>query len=197
MSLTLVEIIPPTRQVFAGKPATGTELTQQRLKELLHYDPLTGEFTWLVSPSNRVQAGAIAGSFIIKTGYIEIRLDKISYLAHRLAWFYSFGVWPECLVEHENRDRKDNKLSNLREATHTENLYNVDIRSDNSSGYRGVSRKRGKWRARIRVAKEEVSLGSFDTPEEASQAYEAAAKELHGDFYRPPTTTGQIGGSTI
>jgi hypothetical protein len=88
-------------------------------------------------------------------------------------------------VDHRNHVTLDNRRSNMRAATATENMCNRPLRSDNRSGFKGVGSDRripGKWRARIRLHGVLRSLGVFDSPEEAALAYNRAAIELHGEF---------------
>ena len=100
------------------------------------------------------------------------------------------GKWPENDIDHINVARGDNRFSNLREATRSENLRNRGAQKNNTSGFKGVSWQKSsrKWDARINIHGKVVHLGYFDDPEDAYQAYCQAAKELHGEFYN-------IGGS--
>ena len=154
------------------------ELSQSRLRSLLHYDPSTGVFTRRVSTNNRVKPGDIAGSKDM-AGYSKIMVNNKLYKAHRLAWFYVHGAWPCRELDHINGDRSDNRLCNLREATSAENKQNIKARADNKVGYLGVSPYRSKYQARIRVDGTQIYLGNFDTPEQAHQAYLAAKAKLH------------------
>jgi HNH endonuclease len=100
-------------------PSPSRELiTAERLRELLHYDPPTGIFRWLVRPSNCVQVGAIAGGVNRGHGYLVITLDGRHYLAQRLAHLYMTGSWPQSEIIHLNLDHIDNRWVNLREATY-------------------------------------------------------------------------------
>ena len=162
-----------------------TKLTQKRLKELLHYDPDTGRFTWLQITSTRVKVGSVAGTRHTGTGYIYIGVDGKRYKAHRLAWLYVYGAFPS-IVDHKNLDGFDNRIDNLRECTQAQNACNTKIRSHNSCGLKGVtiqSNKKG-WKAEIRLNHKRFHLGVFDTKEEAHEAYCAAAQTLHGEFAR-------------
>lgn len=154
------------------------KISQGRLKELLHYDPDTGVFTWKIATSNRVKPGNIAGSKG-PDGYIRIMVDSRLYLAHRLAWVYLYGVWPDKELDHINGKRSDNWRSNLREATRAENRQNSIVRPDNTVGFLGVSPDRSKYRAQIGVDGAIIKLGRFDTPEQAHQAYLAAKAKFH------------------
>jgi hypothetical protein len=103
-----------------------TELTQERLKELLHYDPETGIFTNLTQRGGHAKKGAVAGTKN-SIGYVCIRIDYDQYRAHRLAWLYVYGEFPEKFIDHMNEIRDDNRIINLRLATHQENLHNIFI----------------------------------------------------------------------
>lgn len=156
-------------------------LTQDRLKELLHYDPATGIFTWL-RPCNRfsqVKPGDFAGA-LHKRGYIHIKVEGRCYKAHRLAWLYVYGRWPAPAIDHINRDKKDNRLTNLREVTHLKNMQNKSIYRQNVSGRPGVTphRNTGRWVAQVQVNHRNHYLGIFDTPELAANAYHEARRRL-------------------
>jgi hypothetical protein len=103
------------------------------------------------------------------------------YSAHRLAWLYTHGEWPAGQIDHINRDRRDNRMCNLRVVTHSENLQNIQIWRSNKSGQRGVSwNTREKiWRAQICHQKQQIYLGNFKDKQEAINAYKAAAKVYH------------------
>lgn len=160
-----------------------TELTQTRLKELVHYDPSTGVFTWLVN-SGRRRAGAVAGT--LSDGYLVAHIDGKLRSLHRLVWLYMFGLWPAELIDHRDGVRNNNRLSNLREATYSGNAQNQKQASRNTSGVIGVTRYRGKWRAQISVDGQYRGLGKFSTIGDASTAYLEAKKKLHL-FQRSPT----------
>lgn len=154
----------------------------ERVKEVLYYDPGTGNFTWRVN-KRRARIGDTAGS-IVRHGYILIRVDQSRLLAHRLAWFYVHERWPENDIDHINGNPSDNRIENLREATRAENLKNTKVSSRSSTGIKGVSRFgcSGKFRATIRCDGKRLHLGLFDTAEEADTAYKAAAELHHGKF---------------
>lgn len=162
-------------------------LTQARLKELLHYSPETGVFTRRVATCSRVKVGDTAGSTDTH-GYRQIGVLGEHHLAHRLVWLYVHGTWPRGDLDHRDRVRSNNKLGNLREASRVENNSNVSLRKDNLTGFKGVSwsKLNNRWIAQCQVTKRKYHLGLFDTPEEASVAYQAFAKEYHGEFYHQP-----------
>jgi len=162
-------------------------LTQARLKELLHYDPATGAFTWACPSAfgSRRSPGARVGR-IARNGYLEIGVDYRRHGAHRLAWLYMAGGWPKAEVDHVDLDKANNRWDNLREATHQQNQWNIREHADNVARLKGVSlhSKTGLYHARIRVAGRERSLGYFKTPEAAHARYCEAASALHGEFVR-------------
>lgn len=149
-------------------------ITQSELKELLDYNPETGVFTWKVSNSNRVKAGASANCK--KGGYIIIMVKSKAYRAHRLAWLYMYGVWPENQIDHINHNGLDNRIFNLRETTQQENCKNTSISKNNTSGYTGVSlfKDRNKWQAYIMVDRKKIHLGYFEKKDDAALARKAA-----------------------
>ena len=156
------------------------KLKHSRLVEVLDYDPESGVFRWLISTSNRVKVGAVAGRDN-GNGYIRICIDGKNYYAHRLAWFYSHGVWPEKEIDHRNGNGMKNWLSNLRPATHAQNGQNQPLRSTNTSGFTGVSwsKLHEKWESYIWVNCKKVHLGLFRKIENAKKAYLAAKQGLH------------------
>jgi len=155
-------------------------ITQDRLKQVLYYDPETGIFTWLVRPTNSVQIGDVAGS-LTRKGYRQIMIDGVTYLAHRLAWLYATGTFPVDGMDHINGNPADNRIVNLREATGSENDQNRKSRRNSASKFVGVcwSKDCKKWEARICVNSKQRYLGQFATEEEAYVAYCAAKKSLH------------------
>ena len=155
-------------------------ITHERLRELLHYDPESGVFTWLVRATKNIKIGDEAGDRDTH-GYLAIRIDGKRYRAHRLAWLYMTGAWPVHEIDHINGIRDDNRLGNLREATRAENQQNQAVRRDSSSGFTGVSwdKWRNKWQAYIKIAGRQRYLGRFPTAESAHAAYLAAKMKLH------------------
>jgi hypothetical protein len=161
-------------------------LSHERLIEILRYDPEEGKFYWIKRISIRVKAvGADAGS-LRRDGYLEIGIEGERFLAHRLAWFYVNGYWPEGQIDHKDMDRLNNRWANLRDATHGQNVHNSGARRNNTSGYKGVHYRKdlGRWEARIMSNKRLHIIGWYDTPLLAHDAYSQKAKELHGEFAR-------------
>ena len=162
--------------------AQANELTAEYLRSVLHYEPETGIFTRKVSTARRVKAGDIAGC-PDGDGYLRIKLQSRRYKAHRLAWLHFHGVWPKDQLDHINRNRSDNRIANLREATNKQNQQNTGKRSDNKSGHPGVSwyKPYSKWRAQIMHNQKQIHLGYFSILEEAIAARKAAEKLYWAD----------------
>lgn len=154
------------------------DLTQARLKEVLSYEIATGEFSWLIS-SGKAKVGKTAGTTDKWQGRRVIIIDKVKYKAHRLAWLYVYGKWPSGMLDHINGDPKDNRIENLRECSHAENMQNHSSSGYGKSGYLGVTADRGKWKASICKDGKTRNLGRFDSPEAAHDAYSKAKEELH------------------
>lgn len=154
----------------------------ESLNDLLSYDPETGVFRWKKSTSNRVKVGDIAGT-AQNQGYRVIKIDGSKYLAHRLAWKMHYGNDPKDYIDHINGIKNDNRIQNLRECTHAENLRNRGKNKNNKSGYKGVYLIGSKYKAQIGLIGKITYLGLYDTAEEAHKAYKKAAKYYHGYFY--------------
>lgn len=161
-------------------------ISQERLKQLIHYNPETGVFIWISKPSKRVLVGSKAGC-VTGGGYVQIRIDGRAYRASRLAWLFSYGYMPDDFVDHKNRKRDDDRLVNLRLATPAESTFNTGAYSNNTSGFKGVAKRvlstgRVRWMARARLRGKLKVIGSYDSREEAGLAYAAFAKVNHGVF---------------
>ena len=166
-------------------------MSRSELSKLLDYCPDTGLFTWLKRNSetkaikiwNGRFAGQAAGS-LDDQGYVRIVVNTKFYKAHRLAWLLTYGEWPTGEVDHVDGNRSNNAIANLRDATRQQNQSNRRGSPKNKSGRKGVSwhTQRNAWQARIKVNGKGRHLGTFDTPEEASEAYAKAAAFHHGAF---------------
>lgn len=155
-------------------------ISVDRLRELFHYSPDTGEFIRLVA-IGPAKAGEVAG-FKNSLGYVQISVDGTRQYAHRLAWLYVKGTHPSKLIDHVNGNKSDNRIDNLREASSSENLQNAkEPHRDSRSGLRGVAwdRCRGKWLSRVQVNKKSHHVGYFSTAAEAHNAYLVAKGKLH------------------
>lgn len=163
-------------------------MNAERLRHLLDYDPITGNFTRRVT-SGKARAGKPAGS-LYALGYVYICVDGVRRGAHRLAWLHYHGVMPPEQVDHINGKKDDNRISNLRLATHAQNNRNRPAQANNTSGFKGVRQTaHGTWNARITVDHQEIHIGNYQTIEEARAAYDAAALMHHGDFASPNLKT--------
>ena len=167
----------------------GSEVTSrptiQRLREVLAYDPITGVLRWArrTSPHQNARLlGQRAGWFA--EGRYHLEIDGKNLFAAVVAWAHSSGAWPTKEIDHVNGDPGDDRLINLREATHAQNQANR--RKGLHSVQKGVKRSRSgnRWEARLIVNQSYRHLGTFDTPEEAHRAYRIAATAAFGEFAR-------------
>lgn len=162
------------------------------LRDQLAYDCETGILTWKVRPrrffmtdrswrrTNNTNAGRVAGGLSSK-GYLAVKICDITFKAHRVAWALHYGKWPDGEVDHENGDKQDNRIKNLRDVTTLENGKNRPSQANSTSGYIGVSyhKQTGKWAAKIKVNQRNIWLGIHETPELAHAARQKAEVE-HG-----------------
>ena len=167
------------------------------LRECFDYDPEIGELRWRVRPRghfltteawrmfNAQFSGKRAGS-TARGNRRSVRCDGVRYLVCRIATKMMTGSDPPRTVDHHDCDSANDRWENLRPATMREQQWNQGLRRTNTSGLRGVSRNGSGWRARINKNGVYLDLGTYSTPEEASAAYEAEARKLHGEFYREP-----------
>lgn len=161
-------------------------MNQNYLKQVLDYDPESGSFIWKHRDDgpigfNARWAGKKAGS-INSQGRLMVSIDEKLHAAHRLAWLYMKGGFPEGHIDHINGDPLDNRIENLRLVTASENMQNMRRpKSNNQSGYLGVSfdKRYDKYEARITTNGKRLNLGRFDCPKAASEAYLKAKREMH------------------
>jgi hypothetical protein len=154
------------------------------VEDFFYYDEAEGHLFNKVTRSSMAKKDTRAGSLTEK-GYIRIRFKNKNYMEHRLIFLLHNGYMPE-IIDHIDGQRDNNFISNLREASNSENAINSKLNSTNKTGFRGVSffKKSNKFRASIQKNGLKIHLGLFNTAEEASIAYKTAAAELHGDFTR-------------
>lgn len=156
-------------------------LTAERIRELLHYDPETGVFTWRRRADSRFDrwVNRVVG-YPDKDGYLTIRIGGKNYFLHRLAWLHAYGIWPTGQIDHINASKTNNKLANLRDVTQSVNMQNRQRALANSkSGVLGVSWKQGRWRAQIKIEGKVFHIGHFTSIDDASIAYLDAKRKLH------------------
>lgn len=156
-------------------------LTQERVKELFDYDPATGDLTWKVQRRGRfAKPGAKAGCV---ARYVTVSVDCKSYPAHRVIWLWVYGEMP-VEIDHINRVKTDNRLTNLRTCDRSQNTGNVQLMSTNTTGYRGIwfAKHCGRWRAAIKINGKLTHLGYFSNPCAAALRYNEAAVQHFGEF---------------
>lgn len=156
-------------------------ITAQRARERLSYDSTTGLLTWC-SARCKNDVGLEAGYCRKNSNYRSVAIDGKSYLAHRLIWLIVYGEWPTEDIDHINGVRNDNRLSNLRAATRSENRQNTKRAYKHSThGFLGATlkKKSGLWEAKITVNGARFNLGLYSTPALASAAYVEAKRRLH------------------
>lgn len=167
------------------------ELSKELLNELLSYDDNTGKLTWNYRDRNHfktdgsykrwnnIWAGKEAFSSTGNHGYKQGSVLGTMTLAHRVVWKMVYDSWP-IEIDHEDHDKTNNRLSNLKHVDHLTNCMNTGFSKNNTSGVNGVSfvNKRQKFEAYINAGKKRKFLGYFKTIEEASLAVENAKNEL-------------------
>lgn len=157
-----------------------SDMTLCKLKEYLSYDKESGQFTWIKNThkyKNRI--GSIAGSISKRDSHIELRFMGTLYKASRLAWFYTYGVWPVNHIDHIDHDEQNNCINNLRDVSQAENNKNMSKRSTNTSGITGVwlhttTSGRIRYNAEIMLNNIKHTLGVFNTLKEAASARKKA-----------------------
>jgi hypothetical protein len=159
---------------FRGIMKNNTELTQEIVRKLLHYDPETGLLFWRKNSK-------LAFNTLTQKGYLKGQLYKRTYFSHRIIWLWMTGNWPNEQIDHINHNRKDNRFLNLREVTNKENHKNRKINPRNKTGINGVSwcKRENKWRVQVRNMNKNIHIGYFDTKEEAQRVRKLKNVELN------------------
>jgi len=168
----------------------------EALRALLRYDASTGVIYWLYRAGvcrtwNTRYAGTAAGSLDTK-GYLAIKVNGRLYRAHRLAWILHYGEWPSDEVDHINGIRDDNRIANLRIATHQQQAWNM---KGHGKFLKGVRKNGRGFMAQIAIRRKTLCLGTYSTEIEAHEAYRRKAAELFGDFactWRGDRTLGDL-----
>lgn len=159
------------------------DISLERAREVFVYDPADGVLRWRITIGQRAIAGNVAGSQ--KDAYQRVRVDGVNYYVHCLIWFIEKGEWPPEEIDHSDTDGSNNRFDNLRLATFSQNRANTNIRSDNTSGIKGVSKVGNRWKAQICVNKTIIYLGLFKTKKEAGEKYAEESAKRFGAFARP------------
>jgi hypothetical protein len=174
-----------SRAHYYAHKGTRYRITQQRLKEFIHYNPKTGVLKWIKQKGSR-KPGDIATTINRSNGYIQLRFDGCVYVAQRIIYFYMTGEWPPFHMDHRYGNGADNRWKFLRPATRAQNLGNTKKYKNNTSGFKGVSRnlnsKNKPWKAEIQFDGVRHALGYFKTSAAAGKSYRKKAKELRGEF---------------
>lgn len=158
-------------------------VTAERIREVLDYDKESGSLTWR---STGKRAGWVhKGTHGPEDTYLRIEVDGRAYMAHRLAWLHVTGSFPPQEIDHENQNGLDNRWTNLREASRSQNCMNRRAFSNKiTSAHKGIVKDRHGWRARIQVDGRRLHLGRFDSEQKAVDAYRCAAIAHFGEFAR-------------
>lgn len=151
-------------------------VTAEEVRELFTYEPESGCLRWKVK-RQKINVGDVAGYISTSDGYRYVGFNYNEFLAHRIIWLWVTGKWPACQVDHVDRNRQNNKWTNLREATNGQNARNSGPQKNSRTGIRGVDIRRGKYRVRINVDGKEIVVGRFLDLQDAINARKSAEKE--------------------
>lgn len=158
-------------------------LTQAELKEHFEYNPETGFFKAIKSTNRRIRIGDYFPRVCDTSKYGYIQIQGKQYGAHRLAWLYVYGNFPEKQIDHINHLKKDNRICNLRLATPSENQMHKPLYKNNTTGFKGVTKGRVGYVAQGYLNGNRIWLGEYKDINLAAKAYQDFAKEHHGEFY--------------
>lgn len=181
--------------------AKKTYPTAEFIRQILDYNPKTGELFWKARKAEMFQVVTDTPEKACKTwntqfagkrvgtrhtlGYLRVSIYDVSYYCHRLAWIHFYGFEPRGQIDHANGDKTDNRITNLRDANNQQNSANKRVLANNILGVKNVRRTdEGRFRSTIYVDSAPIHLGIFDTIEEASAAYAKAARKHFGKFAR-------------
>lgn len=155
-----------------------------KIEDCISLDPKSGNLAWRVRVNNSVKVGDNIGTKHNK-GYKFFRLNKTFDFNHRVVWYLAHGEWPLGEIDHINGDKSDNRLENLRDVTHRQNMWNKASQKA-TSVYKGVHWHKGssKWRATLWTGASKVHLGLFQDEKEAAFAYDHAARVFFGEYAR-------------
>lgn len=173
--------MPLENKIRTDRAKSSAKTTANEVRDLLRHEPSTGLFFWKKDIPTKIRAGMRAGS-IDRQGYVVIVIRYRNYSAHRLAWLLMTGEWPR-QVDHQNNIRSDNRWSNLRVATNSQNQMNCKIKSKKGTGHKNVYRNRNSFVVRIMVDGEDHNK-TFATIDEAVAYAQILRQNLHGEYAR-------------
>lgn len=184
-----------------------SDFSAEYLRSILNYDSETGFFTWKIRSDaedrwNTKHAGNRAGG-PCTFGHIQITINNVLYLAHRLAWLYIVGEWPLHEIDHKDLNPANNTWSNLRTAENGQNQRNVGPLSSNAYGLKSVYKRKASenrrkpWVAHIRIDGRQKTLGYYHTAEEAQIVYARAAQHYYGEFARITNSVHPLGSGGV
>ena len=165
-----------------GPKNARNDVSQKTIKSIFDYDRETGLLRWKVRVAKNTHIGTVAGD-LDRKGRIRVSINSIRYLAHRVIWVWVTGKWPTHEIDHCDEVKSNNAWKNLREATPSQNHFNIKLKKHNTSGYKGVSlTPSGRWHCKITIDYKQIYLGTFSSAEEAYDAYCKMAEKYHGSF---------------
>ena len=155
-------------------------ITHKQVRDLFYYS--NGKLFWKVNSGPNIRKGSQVGT-MNSEGYLQVKHQGKTYKVHRLIYMLHYDDMPE-KVDHADTVRLNNDIENLRPATAVQNMQNRSTPITNTSGFKGIDKFSGKWRARVVVDGIRNTIGLYDTPEKAKAARDAVTKETHGEFYK-------------
>ena len=160
-----------------------TFINKELLREIFDYKD--GHLYWKIKTGPNAVIGKKAGCYDASTGYYKARVNGLYYRIHRLVFMYHYGYIPK-MIDHIDNNKCNNKIENLREATHAQNQQNSGISKLNTSGFKGVhfDKGTGKWMAKLQLNKKAYYLGLFKTSNEAAEVIKTERERLHKEFAR-------------
>jgi hypothetical protein len=166
--------------------------TIDQIRRAINYDPVNGTFSWTYDESVYINYRGKPTGLTGPRGHKKIVYHGIQLKAHHVAWAIYYGEWP-IELDHEDNDRGNNRIKNLRKATRQANQMNRIISKNNTSGFKGVTgRKHGGFEAKIVVQKKYIHIGKYRTAKEAAMAYDVAALQHHGAFAKTNKMLGLL-----
>lgn len=158
-----------------------SRLTAEYVRSVLSYDPEAGLFRWKKGNSTRVKTGDIAG-YIRPDGRRAIKIGYTRYLASRLAWLYINDEWPDCYVDHIDRNTSNDAIANLRLATEEQNHWNRGVRKTQALGFKNIVKHKRRFVVHFARNRQALYRKSFPTLEEAIEARNARSALIYGAF---------------